>query len=63
MVRRSLAAALFCFCAACGQLAAQTADPPKELVEYIRDARKAGLNDTQIQKNGEKAGWPPDLMK
>lgn len=30
----------------------------KELVQYVRDARKAGLNDTQIQQNAAKAGWP-----
>jgi polysaccharide export outer membrane protein len=42
------------FCAAAG-FAAQ---PPKELVEYIREARKAGLNDNQIQQNALKAGWP-----
>jgi polysaccharide export outer membrane protein len=28
-----------------------------ELIQYIRDARKAGLNDQQIQKNAVGAGW------
>jgi polysaccharide biosynthesis/export protein len=31
---------------------------PTELVQYIRDARKAGLKDSQIQQNAIKAGWP-----
>jgi len=31
---------------------------PQELVQYVRDARKAGLNDGQIQQNATKAGWP-----
>jgi polysaccharide export outer membrane protein len=30
----------------------------KELTQYIRDARKAGLSDSQIQQNAVKAGWP-----
>ena len=37
---------------------AQETAPPKELVQYVRDARKAGLNDKQIQQNAEGAGWP-----
>ena len=28
-----------------------------ELIQYIRDARKAGLDDQQIQKNAAGAGW------
>ena len=31
---------------------------PKELVQYIRDAKKAGLNESQIKKNAVQAGWP-----
>jgi polysaccharide export outer membrane protein len=37
---------------------AQETAPPKELMQYVRDARKAGLNDKQIQQNAEGAGWP-----
>lgn len=55
-------AAAVLFAAASG-LTAQSAAPPKELVQYIRDAKKAGLNDSDILKNAERAGWPPDLMK
>ncbi|MCX6633420.1 MAG: polysaccharide export protein [Candidatus Solibacter sp.] len=32
--------------------------PVKELVQYVRDAQKAGLKDAQIQQNAVKAGWP-----
>jgi polysaccharide export outer membrane protein len=33
------------------------AAPPDELVQYVRDARKAGLNAEQITKNAVAAGW------
>jgi polysaccharide export outer membrane protein len=36
--------------------------PPKELVQYIRDARKAGLNEFQIQQNAVNSGWPQGLV-
>jgi polysaccharide biosynthesis/export protein len=32
--------------------------PPKELVQYIRDAKKSGQNDFQIQQNAVNSGWP-----
>jgi polysaccharide export outer membrane protein len=32
--------------------------PAKELVQYVRDARKAGLTDGQIRQDAAKAGWP-----
>lgn len=31
--------------------------PPKELVQYVRDAQKAGLKPTQILLNATQAGW------
>jgi polysaccharide biosynthesis/export protein len=31
----------------------------KELIQYIRDAKKAGLSETQIQQNATKGGWDP----
>lgn len=34
----------------------------KELVQYVRDARKAGLKDSQIQQNAVNAGWPADQV-
>src|SRR5215510_9260963 len=30
---------------------------PKDLAQYIRDARKAGLKDDQIQAKAIQAGW------
>jgi polysaccharide biosynthesis/export protein len=41
---------------------AQDKNPPRDLVQYIRDARKAGLQDNQIQQNAVKAGWPVALV-
>jgi polysaccharide biosynthesis/export protein len=39
-------------------VAGHAEQPAKELVEYVRQARKAGLKDGQIQQNALKAGWP-----
>ena len=36
---------------------------PKELVQYVRDARKAGLNQVQIQQNAVNAGWPAETVR
>jgi polysaccharide export outer membrane protein len=36
--------------------------PPKELVQYIRDAKKAGQNDFQIQQNAVTSGWPQPIV-
>lgn len=36
--------------------------PPKELVEYVREARKTGANEFQIQQNALKSGWPEALV-
>jgi polysaccharide biosynthesis/export protein len=36
--------------------------PPKELVEYVREARKTGQNDFQIQQNAVKSGWPEAVV-
>jgi polysaccharide biosynthesis/export protein len=33
---------------------------PKDLMEYVRQARKAGLADSQIKLNAVRAGWPPE---
>ena len=40
----------------------QDKNPLRDLVQYIRDARKAGLKDNQIQQNAVKAGWPVALV-
>jgi polysaccharide export outer membrane protein len=36
--------------------------PPKELVQYIQDAGKLGLSDSQIRQNALKAGWAADII-
>lgn len=36
--------------------------PPKELVEYVREARKTGQNEFQIQQNAVKSGWPEAVV-
>jgi len=44
---------------ACGAIAltAQGHTPPKELIQYIRDAEKAGQSVFQIQQNAVDSGW------
>ena len=41
---------------------AQDKAPPKELIQYIHDAKKAGLKDSQIQQNAVKVGWPDAVV-
>ena len=41
---------------------AQEQQVPNELVQYIRDARKAGVKDQQIQQNAINAGWPAEAV-
>jgi len=36
--------------------------PPDELVQYVRDAKKAGLTVDQIEKNAAQAGWDKLLV-
>ena len=44
-----------------GLLTAQKQEAiPKDLMEYVRQARKAGLADSQIKLNAVQAGWPPE---
>jgi polysaccharide biosynthesis/export protein len=64
----SLVAAIFLSLAsgislpAFGQEAAAAAAPPKELVEYVREAKKTGQNEFQIQQNAVKSGWPEGVV-
>ena len=46
----------------CVFAAAQDNPPPKELVQYVRDARKAGIEEKQIQLNAVAAGWPAAMV-
>ncbi len=36
----------------------QEGAPPKELLEYVRDASTLGLKEAQIRQNAVQAGWP-----
>lgn len=45
-----------------GQETATPNVPPKELVEYIREAKKTGQNEFQIQQNAVKSGWPEGVV-
>lgn len=42
----------------CLATGAQDETPPKELIQYVRDAKKAGQNEVQIQQNAVNSGWP-----
>ena len=46
-----------------GVLGAQTREAPRELMEYVRQARRAGLADSQIKLNAVRAGWPPEDLE
>ncbi len=45
-----------------GQETAASKAPPKELVEYVREAKKTGQNEFQIQQNAVKSGWPEGVV-
>jgi polysaccharide biosynthesis/export protein len=45
-----------------GQETASPSAPPKELVEYVREAKKMGQNEFQIQQNAVKSGWPEGVV-
>jgi polysaccharide export outer membrane protein len=54
---------IFCLCLqSFGQEKVAPTGPPKELVEYIRDAKKSGQNEFQIQQNAVKSGWPEGIV-
>lgn len=58
MLTRGLLLLVFAYLTLPVSVGAQPATgPAAELVQYIRDARKAGLKDAQIQKNAVEAGW------
>jgi len=42
---------------------AQESGPNKDLVQYVRGAKAAGLKDTQIQQAAASAGWDADAIK
>jgi polysaccharide export outer membrane protein len=57
MLRRIICICIFAFVPYHLSALQQDTVSPGELVQYIRDAKKAGLSDQQIQKNAVAAGW------
>lgn len=46
-----------------GQILAAVADtPPQELVQYIREAKRQGLNDVAVRQNAVAVGWPAAIV-
>jgi polysaccharide export outer membrane protein len=41
----------------------QPAAPSPDLIKYVRDAKSAGLNDGEIQKKAELAGWQASVVQ
>jgi polysaccharide export outer membrane protein len=60
---RSIGLGLFLILAAGYLTASPDENPSKELIQYVRDAKKAGLKDDQIEKNAVKVGWPAPAVK
>ena len=57
---------LICLALTCGhfRLSAKPQQaPPDELVQYVRDAKKVGLNADQIEKNAVQAGWEKPVVE
>ena len=60
------ASAIFLLTVFCCGAAVQQLDkaPAQELVQYVRDAKKAGMKDNRIEEAATKAGWPaPDVKQ
>jgi polysaccharide export outer membrane protein len=53
-----IAAALILGVLSAGAAAQDEKAAPKELLQYVRDAQRAGLKSPQIRQNAVKAGWP-----
>jgi polysaccharide export outer membrane protein len=46
-----------------GSAIGQDLAPSQELIQYVRDAKKAGLKDTEIELNAIKTGWSAVAVK
>jgi|GEM_PF-187835 polysaccharide export outer membrane protein len=53
---------LFTYSLLIAPAAAQKRAEPAALIQYVRDARKAGLTDEQIRENAQRAGWTADSV-
>ena len=58
MVKSFLAIFVLASAIALPDASGQTKPLPQALVQYVRDARKAGLDEAQIQQKAITAGWP-----
>jgi polysaccharide export outer membrane protein len=56
--RRRIAAVLFVAMGGAVPCLAQAADPPQELLLYVRDAKRRGLADARIRQQAQTVGWP-----
>ena len=56
--RRRIAAVLFVAMGSAVPCLAQAADPPQELLLYVRDAKRRGLADARIRQQAQTVGWP-----
>ena len=56
-MRRLILGGLACLLFASILPAQKLENVPQELLEYVRDAKKAGLTDSQVYQNATKAGW------
>jgi polysaccharide biosynthesis/export protein len=63
MIKPLIAGVLLVCAATCSLAAQQEAAPAKELIQYVQDARKAGVKDSDIQRNAEGTGWPAAMVK
>jgi polysaccharide export outer membrane protein len=58
-----IALSLACVAGHVSAAKAQDQKPAPELVQYIRDAEKAGLAGAQIRQNAVKAGWAVEMVE
>jgi polysaccharide export outer membrane protein len=63
MLRSLLFSLILVFGAAGLPAQEQGKTPDKELTQYVKDARKAGLKDAEIQQYAVKSGWPEPAVK
>jgi polysaccharide export outer membrane protein len=45
-----------------GQAAQADQVPPRELIEYVREATKTGVSESKIQKQAAALGWPETVV-
>jgi polysaccharide export outer membrane protein len=58
MLKFFLAILVLAFAIVLPEASGQTKTVPEALTQYVRDARKAGLDETHIQQKAVTAGWP-----